>query len=57
MHNHNFKDGQIVRDTQHQETFIFEDKRDGFKAEHTDVFRLATEQEKKVFNENNNKTS
>lgn len=45
IYNHNFKDGQIVRDIGFNETFIFSDKVDGFRAQETEFFRLANEEE------------
>ena len=44
---HNYKDGDIIRDVEFNETFEFSDSSDGFKAqEKPHTFRFATEQEK-----------
>ncbi len=51
-HNHKFKDGDVVHDTQYNETFVFSDSADGYAAESTpNRFRLATEAEKQAMNE------
>lgn len=48
-YNHKFKDGDVVHDTQYNETFVFSDSADGFAAENNpNRFRLATESEKQV---------
>mgnify|MGYP003403027259 CR=1 FL=1 len=48
-YNHKFKDGDVVHDTQHNETFVFSDSADGFAAENNpDRFRIATEAEKQA---------
>jgi capsule polysaccharide modification protein KpsS len=51
FYKHNFNNGDIVRDTEHNETFVFEDRVDGYRAQfHSEHLRLATEEEKKAFN-------
>jgi hypothetical protein len=45
-YNHNFNDGDMVRDTEYMETFIFSDRSDGFRAqENPDKLRHATAEE------------
>lgn len=49
FYKHNFSDGDIVTDTEFREIFVFEDKRDGLRAQlNPDVIRLATEEEKQI---------
>lgn len=51
IYKHDFNNGDIVRDIEHNETFVFEDRVDGFRAQtNPDKLRLATEEEKKEFN-------
>ena len=46
IYKHKFKDGQIVRDTEYNETFKFKDRMDGFIAqENPTKLRLATQEE------------
>ena len=43
---HPYIDGQLVHDVQYKETFMFRDKKDGFRAQHyPDKIRLATPEE------------
>lgn len=45
---HDFNDGDIVTDTEYNETFVFSDRTDGFRAQQNPgKLRLATEEEKK----------
>lgn len=46
-YNHPFNDGDIVTDTEFNETFEFKDRTDGYRAqENPTKLRLATEEEK-----------
>jgi len=45
---HNFKDGDIVTDIEHNEVFVFSNNTDGYLAQNKpERLRLATEEEKK----------
>jgi hypothetical protein len=49
---HNFSDGDIITDTEFREIFVFEDKRDGLRAQLCSQYlRPATEKEKKLLKE------
>lgn len=49
---HNYVDGELVRDVEMNETFVFRDKSDGFAAQHFPArFRVATAEEKTAFAE------
>lgn len=49
-YNHPYIDGQLVHDVQFNETYLFRDKKDGFRAQHyPDKIRLATAEEAAAF--------
>lgn len=49
-YNHNFNDGDIVHDTEYKETFVFTDRADGYRAQVTSYFRIATLEEIELLN-------
>lgn len=47
---HPYVDGELVRDVEYNETFVFSDRLDGFRAQHhPEKMRAATEDEKAAF--------
>ena len=51
-YHHDYTDGELVRDTQYQETFVFSDSCDGFRAQyHGQHLRRATDAERDEFRE------
>lgn len=47
---HDYLDGELVRDLEYNETFVFRDKTDGFRAQmNPKMLRRANEEEKREF--------
>lgn len=46
IYDHGYKDGDVVVDTEYKELFYFSHEADNFRAQYSERFRYATEEEK-----------